>query len=312
MLDYRILDKKYAKYLFSHGFLFQRMISHLLGLFYFIKGFFAKYHSYRVISHVLVHNSSFKNLLISHKNYFYEVLFIFNYGWLLYGNFSKVRRKLLQVQLSNLHHLESALAKNKAIIVMTAHIGCFFNALLNEQILSYIKDRPIACLTPKDDQGRKNLLEEKIKYCSQKPFKFIDIQSKNDLLKIVRVLKNNGILICTMDYAYPFTRNQAVKFFDKTVDIPVGIIELGRKFDPAFLPLFTFTNKGQIFLEFCQPFQLDISNDKERDIHNNLLKIVNIIESKILVLPEQWTMWESLYYSKSQPIKDKNENRSQI
>lgn len=301
VIDYGFLDKKYAQFILKKVRLLNKFIAFTLGIYYFISEFFTKFHIYRYVSSYFSTNSISHNLFISFKNYYYETLFILHYGQILYGDLKSVKNFIGKTKYENATYLEEASSQNSPSIIVTAHIGCFFSGLFSDYSLFDIyRGKEICCLAPKSGQYRKIRMENKIreynkdKLDNPEMFQLVDIQDKKCIFKIINVLKNNGLVICSLDLAYSYTKNIPVQFFNGKVELPVGLIEMGIKYKANVIPGFFCLEKNRYIFKLNKIIKLEDSTKSKDVISEYLSKIAAIIEKKVSEVPEQWTMWKSL------------------
>lgn len=292
MLEYDVLEKQNMKLIFKSGLKIHKLVSLFISCIFFLTD---KFHVYKPIAAYFKHNSMAKNIYLSFKNYYYETLFTLNYGWLLYGNKKKVEHAIGRFKRKNFELLELSVSQGNPTVIFTAHIGLFFSCLFAMSDLSSLKDKEIICIAPKSGQKRKDDLEKRIQV-DLKNFRIVDVALKTSAIRIAKTMKNNGIIICTMDYAYPFTKNKSVKFFNIDMELPVGLLELCRKYNASMIPMFTYIDGGIYTVEFEQRLNLYSTDDKEFDLFRNLSEVSHIIEKKVLQFPEQWIMWRTIFY----------------
>ena len=65
--------------------------------------------------------------------------------------------------------------------------------------------------------------------------------------------------------------------------------------------IISYIKNGRITLEFKEMFLSVKTENAEKDIDIISSKINNILEKKIMEIPEQWSFWYRVYYSK--PIR---------
>lgn len=240
----------------------------------------------------------FTNLRFCYLYHYYANRTAYNYGWLLYSKVEDIRKAMTQVQVLGLDSLQQALNSDKGIIAFSAHVGCFFNPLFCERITKLINGRNVALLSPENKEKRKKLLKNQINATSPSlNLDLIDITMRTDAIKILRTLKKKGIIACTLDYAYGYTRNKEIEFFGRKVDFPIGAIEIGQKIGVTYLPFFSYVRNGQVTIEFLEPFSSVEAESAENDIDAICEKVNNILKTKVLELPEQWSFWLRLYSS---------------
>ena len=240
----------------------------------------------------------YANLKFSYLYHYYTNRAIYNYGWLLYSKAENIKKTMTHAHVLGIENLQKAMSTEKGIIIFSAHVGCFFNTVFCERITGLANGRKVALLSPENKEKRKKLIKNQISRAfPHLNFDLIDITIKTDAIKIFRTLKKKGIVGCTLDYAYPFTKNKETEFFGRKVDFPIGVIEIGRRIGVTYLPYFSHIQNGQITLEFKEPFPSVQTESEDRDIDAISAKVNEVLEKKIREIPEQWSFWQRLYYS---------------
>jgi lauroyl/myristoyl acyltransferase len=229
----------------------------------------------------------------SYMNHYYSLRAIFNYGWLLYSNEERIRKITSDIRLKGLHNLDSAINSNRTLIVFSAHIGCFFNILFSQRIVDIMGKRDITLLVPSTAETRRARIQDQLKSFGR-PCQLVDISEKTSAIKILRAMKKQSIIGCNLDYAYPYTRNKKIEFMGRIVDMPVGLIELGRRCEVIYLPAYSYIDNDELTIEFEEPFDSTITDNEDNDIEHITKKINNVLEKKIQQIPEQWSFWARL------------------
>ncbi|MEW8053364.1 MAG: hypothetical protein AB2792_10945 [Candidatus Thiodiazotropha sp.] len=239
----------------------------------------------------------------SYLNHYYSILALFNYGWLLYTRPQHIRDKISTVKIKGLDNLYNAVKREKAIVAFSAHIGCFFNILFSDSVLSAIDKRGVCLLVPGTKDSRREQMQAQLSDYG-KACQLIDITKKTSAIRIIRALKCRSIIGCNMDYAYPFTKNRSAPFLGRVVEMPVGILELSRKYAATYLPAYSYINNDGIVIEFQEPFDAYCTDNLENDITWVANKINSLLEEKIKEIPEQWSFWARLLNAPSVELSE--------
>ncbi len=252
------------------------------------KGFYGKMRQVRKHARV----GSFKFCYLYH---FYSIRNIFNYGRLLYAKPEYVQREISDIKVLGLENLGEALTSNRAVVAFSAHTGCFFNIFFSELVMKHLNDRSLLLLLPDTSVRRKRIIRDRVSVAFPKTtFDLVDVASKTAGIKIIRSLKENGVIGCTLDYAFSYTRNKMVQFMGKNLEFTVGLVELGRKLAVVYMPCFCYHKDGEHIIEFMKIFPSVCSKYAEEDIDIVCNKISTIFEKKIMEIPEQWIFWPRL------------------
>ncbi|MBW9266304.1 MAG: hypothetical protein K1565_12340 [Candidatus Thiodiazotropha sp. (ex. Lucinisca nassula)] len=239
----------------------------------------------------------------SYLNHYYSILALFNYGWLLYTRPQDIRDKISAVKIKGIDNLYNAVKREKAIVAFSAHIGCFFNILFSDRVLSAIDERSVCLLVPSTKDSRREQMQAQLSDYG-KTCQLIDITKKTSAIRIIRALKCRSIIGCNLDYAYPFTKNKSTPFLGRVVDMPVGILELSRKYAATYLPAYSYIDSDGIVIEFQEPFDAYYTDNAESDITRIAKQINSALEEKIKEVPEQWGFWARLLNAPSVELSE--------
>ncbi len=289
------LDNKQIQKIYKYDLFPIMLLSYLSGSFFFIRNLFTNYHVKKTIASVFGLNSRLKNSWKSFRHYCYDALFIYNLGWLLYGNINTIEKKLSKAVVKNSDALQKIISADSPTILLASHTGSYYIGLFAAH--DRLKNKEIALLAPRQfEPERKQLMEERLKevFTGGKNIKSVDLQDKFNLVEILGVLKKNGVIMCTCDFAFSFTKNKIQKFFGKEKEFPIGFIEMGLKFNANIVPMYNYRENHKYVVEFGEKLALVGSNEKERDILRYLNINTGRLESKISQIPEQYILWQTI------------------
>ncbi|MDI6758688.1 MAG: ELM1/GtrOC1 family putative glycosyltransferase [Candidatus Omnitrophota bacterium] len=115
------------------------------------------------------------------------------------------------------------------------------------------------------------------------------IQRKGGVRQLIEALKDNYAVGMTLDQGGK--KGALVKFFNKKASFATGALRLGLKYDTAIIPAFYTRVKGpflKIFIESA--FEIRKTGDLEKDLQNNLERLVGIYEKYIFKYPREY-LW---------------------
>lgn len=128
------------------------------------------------------------------------------------------------------------------------------------------------------------------------------IHKDGGLRELVEVLKSNQGIGMTVDQGGK--SGEIVKFFGKDASMSVGAVKLALKYDCAIIPVFYTRVKGpytKVILD--QVYTVSRTNDPEKDLKENLQRLINLHEKYICQYPQEylWTykIWK---YGKQRDI----------
>jgi len=124
-------------------------------------------------------------------------------------------------------------------------------------------------------------------YRSQKGSKLI--RRQNQTKEIIRVLKDNEAIAMTIDQGGK--DGVIVDFFGSPASMSTGAIRLALKLGAAIIPVFlTRTNGPYIKLFLDPPFEIKKTGDTEKDVAENLQRLVNLYEKYLTLYPKEY-LW---------------------
>ncbi len=240
------------------------------------------------ISMAMPFSSFFRRLFWTYASLRNSVESIFDYSWILSGSVATLSQRGGNTRLEGLSHLTAAVSTGAPLVVYTCHTGPFFNSLFHPDIKAAIRGRRVLLLAPTGGQKRKKMLEEKIQSHLGKEFEIAGIDQENVGLKVLKTLKRNGIVICTLDLSFPQTKNRWITLLKRPVELPIGIIEVGLKLEAIFVASIPTLHGGGIRVRFEKPVRFRRSDMAPQDCLSVLLETV---EKTILEKPSRYTMW---------------------
>lgn len=202
---------------------------------------------------------------------------IFEIGWsmgLRKADFSN------HFSIIGLSHFRRAQREKKGVLLLTGHFG-------NWELLSIIAAM-IACpvhvlYRPLDVKPVDHWLQQyRSRYGSNM------IPNARAMRKILRVLKDGGVVSLLMDQNVDWYEGVFVDFFGKRACTNSGMALLALKTGAAVIPVFMSRQGSGFVAEFAQELPLIRTGDKQKDIEANTQKYNDILESIVRRYPEQW------------------------
>jgi len=188
------------------------------------------------------------------------------------------------VSLSGKRHLEAALAKQKGVIAIGAHLGNFPLVGARLGIVGF----PFHVLfrVPSDRRIR-DFIFGNVKFFHQR---IIPSQPRRSAVKtIIATLRQNGIVYMLADN---LKRGEvSTQLFGQTVRSPRGPASLALRSGAALLPVYMIRNyRGDLELVIEPEIRLRRTADLSKDIVHNTHLITAHLETIIRLYPDQW-MW---------------------
>jgi len=187
------------------------------------------------------------------------------------------------VRIENLSHLNNALAKNKGVILLTAHFGNWELSALAAAIRGY----PMLVLAREQRHPRLNRLLNS--YREKKGCRVI--QKGMGLREIIRSLKRNELVGMLGDQSAG-RRGAWIDFFSRPASTPRGPVEIALRTGSEILPSFMVREKGgrhRLVIE--APLGLDRDGGNREDkVISSLKRFNELLESYARKYPAQW-LW---------------------
>jgi KDO2-lipid IV(A) lauroyltransferase len=183
-------------------------------------------------------------------------------------------------------NLDEVMRKGKGVIIASIHLGNF--PLIAVKLAS--EGYPVMVIIK---QPRNKHLSRIYKMLvDKKGFSLVDPSNrKRASQNSLRQLRQGGILYLVIDQNPPY-KDIMVEFFGYPVPSYKGPIVLAMRTDAAILPTFVIGDKkGRNKIVIEKPFSLEITEDTEKDIVNNMARLMRICEGYIERYPEQWWWW---------------------
>jgi len=199
---------------------------------------------------------------------------------------------LEKVTFKNEAFLTDLIKENKKIIIMTAHYG-------NWELLSLaiaVKFTPLSVV------GRDLESEVMNKILTKNREQFdVELLSKSGAMKgMIHSLKKNRPIGILVDQNTKNEEGLLVDFFGKKARHTPSAAILSKKFNAVIIPAFIKSLDNENYeIEFYEPFKVEDSGDKEKDILRCVQKQANITQQVIESKPNEWfwlhQRWKNQY-----------------
>jgi len=208
----------------------------------------------------------------------------------------RINKRYLEkyIHIENRHYIEKAFKRGKGVIFLAAHEGSWelsniICANLGFPFIFFMRD-----------QGFPRLNALLNTYRLKQGTKLIHKQS--GLRQLIEVLKSNQSIGMTVDQGGK--NGEVVRFFGKAASMSTGAVKLALKYDCSIIPVFYTRLKGPyIKVILDQVYTVTKSGNAQKDLRDNLQRLVNIYEKYIQQYPYEylWTykVWK---YGKEREI----------
>lgn len=197
-------------------------------------------------------------------------------------NFPKINKDNLSrfVRIENLSVIDTALKDGKGAIVLTGHFG-------NWELLAMtlrVKGYPGAAI------GRRIYFDKYDKYLNAlRRIHDVNIIYRDESpKKILRVLKNNGIMGVLADQDVDSLDGVFVNFFGTPAYTPSGPVALAAASGARLIPVFMIRDYGKHIMIVEKPVELTDTGDREKDLVTNTQRWSDVVEAYIRKYPDHW------------------------
>jgi len=198
--------------------------------------------------------------------------------------FPLVDKKYLDkyITIEGLDNIANGFKRGKGVILAVVHEGSWEMSNLVSANLGY----PFNILIR--EQPRFERMNKLLNfYRSQKGTKLIQTESQTK--KLIETLKKNEAVAMTVDQGG--SDGVLVKFFGKEASMSTGAIKLGLRYGAAIIPVFSTRVKGPyIKFKVEPPFEIKESGDSQKDVQENLQRLIAIYERHIAACPKEY-LW---------------------
>lgn len=201
--------------------------------------------------------------------------------------------------------LTDALAKQKGVVLITAHLG---NYEMAAQSIPCLLGLPMAGVAKKMRNARLNHLIHNMRT----RFGNTVIYKKGALPEMMQTLRQGKIVTILMDVSRRFDGVE-VNFFGRRATATPAAALLALRCKSPILPAFSYRNpKGKLITQIEPPVDIKRSKDLRFDLQNNTQCITDCVERAVRKHPAQWNWtlkrWKE-FYPDLYPESEKRQKR---
>lgn len=191
------------------------------------------------------------------------------------------------------HHLESALARGKGVILLVGHFCA------NRIALRYLAKNGYTVLSVHNRQptniaegrlGRRFLQPRRIDLQKHGLPDPVFVQDSGCTLQIIRRLRAGGLAALQMD-GRAGTNPIDYSFLGWRRHLASGIFEIVRLSDCAVVPMLCLGRSDGFRIRFDPMLEIVPAASREAFIGANLSRFLTAVESQIVENPEEWRLW---------------------
>ena len=199
---------------------------------------------------------------------------------------------LRNIHIKGENHLFEALAKQKGIVLISAHLG---NYEMAWQFFPCYLGRQMAGVAKKFRNVRLDRLIHKVRT----RFGNKIIYKKGALPEMMQTLRRGEIVAILMDVSRRF-EGVEVSFFGRRATATPAAALLGLRCKSPIIPAFCHRNaRGELIIQIEPPVEMLRTKDLRSDLQINTQRITHHLERAIQKYPQQWNWmlkrWKEFY-----------------
>ncbi len=201
--------------------------------------------------------------------------------WIKYSIMPKGAIKALVTEIEGMEYFDKVLSEGKGVIMLASHFGNW------ELIPIYFKllGNKGAVIARKIYFHKYDKLANKLR----NRFHYDIIYRDESPKKILRVLRDGGVLGILADQDIPSLDGVFVDFFGKPAYTPTAPVKLAIASGAGMLPCFMVRKKDDTYkLIIDKPIEMEISENREEDVIKYTALWTKVLENYIRKYPEQW------------------------
>lgn len=190
------------------------------------------------------------------------------------------------IEIDGQEHLRAALARNKGVLALSAHLGNF--PMIGPRLAAQGYDFSVV-LKLAEEEGFAALQHE---YVTRAGVKIIPARPRRESVpRIIQALRRNGIVLVVPDEFR--SAGVEVDFLGRRAPAPKGPVTIAQRTGAAVVPLFMVRgHDNRLMLHVKPELRFVNTGDREADLRTNAGLFVQEIEDMVRRHPDQWS-WMS-------------------
>ncbi len=202
---------------------------------------------------------------------------IFDIGWYLHINPEQFHNHF---RIEGVEHLNTARAKGKGVLALTAHIG---NWEMLAAIAVMTDTRVTVVYRPLDFLPLENFFVN-----LRTRFGVTLIPKANSMRKILSSLKSGETVLMLMDQNVDWYEGVFADYFGHPACTSKGLALIALKTGAPVVPAFLVRDASGFLAQFCPEIPLIKTGDKIKDVEENTRQYNKAIEEFVRRFPDQW------------------------
>lgn len=188
-----------------------------------------------------------------------------------------------RIEISGEEHLRAALARNKGVLALSAHLGNF--PMIGPRLACQGYD--LSVVLKLAQEARFAALQ--CEYVTRAGVKVIPARPRRESVpRIIEALRRNGIVLVVPDEFR--SAGVEVDFLGRRAPAPRGPVTIAQRTGAAVLPLFMVRGEDhRLTLQVKPELRFVDTGDREADLRTNARLFVQEIEDMVRRHPDQWS-----------------------
>lgn len=188
-----------------------------------------------------------------------------------------------RIEISGEEHLREALARNKGVLALSAHLGNF--PMIGPRLAAQGHDFSVVLKLPEE----KRFAALQHEYITRAGVKIIPARPRRESVpRIIEALRRNGIVLVVPDEFR--SAGVEVDFLGRRAPAPKGPVTIAQRTGAAVVPLFMVRgHDNRLTLHVKPELRFVNTGDREADLRVNARLFVQEIENMVRRHPDQWS-----------------------
>ena len=189
-------------------------------------------------------------------------------------------------------NIEAALAKGKGLILFSAHLGPY------DYLVQWLSLKGYKVIIPVERLKDQRMLDLMIKLRNSQGMQYIPLGGSGPLRSIIQALRNNQIVLITVDRAVE--GESVVKpFFGEPARFPIGPVSLSLRTGAPLVGAFGSYVSSKLMIGEIVPLSLELTEDEQTNTDRLMCGVIEMMERFIKAHPEQWVVFSPVWISDS-------------
>jgi lauroyl/myristoyl acyltransferase len=189
----------------------------------------------------------------------------------------------------SLAHLDGALAKGRGAVLITGHLGCF------DAVGHALHHRGYR-LTSVTGRTTARFLFDAVTFLRRSHDMRLVEASPSGVRRVIQALRRGECAVFVTDRDF-FQNGKPVRFFGRPTTLSPGAVRIARNTGAPIVPVFGVRTPQGLGLILEPAFEIEQTDDVERDIARGLERVVAALECAIGSAPDQWVMFQRVWPS---------------